>query len=136
MVYVRTARCEVSFSKFPGGSSEVSSQRFSDMIDMKNAISIGRAARSLPSSRPDEPVSNQTVHRWITAGVHGVRLEAVKLGAKWMTDPAAIDRFVRELTESRVKAVGTAGTDDGPEGGGRGGVGVEVGAAAVGVGGG
>ena len=40
------------------------------------------------------PVHAGTAARWITAGCRGVRLEAQRIGARWFTTPAAVERFV------------------------------------------
>jgi len=80
------------------------------MIDTSKAIPITRAAKLVPSqTRPDRPVCTATVHRWITYGVHGVKLEAVSVGGKWATTPEALDRFFRAVTERRLAAKGGGG---------------------------
>jgi excisionase family DNA binding protein len=43
-------------------------------------------------------VSTTTVHRWITRGSNGVRLDAAKLGSCWRTSEQAIQRFSDRLT--------------------------------------
>jgi excisionase family DNA binding protein len=43
-------------------------------------------------------VSTTTVHRWITHGSNGVRLEAAKVGSCWRTSEQAIQRFSDRLT--------------------------------------
>jgi hypothetical protein len=40
------------------------------------------------------PVHAGTAARWITAGCRGVRLDAQRIGARWFTTPAAVERFV------------------------------------------
>ena len=35
--------------------------------------------------------------RWITHGVDGQRLEAVKVGGRWMSTVAAVERFIERL---------------------------------------
>jgi len=48
---------------------------------------------------PAKPPNLSTVWRWITAGVHGVRLEAVRLGGCRFSSREAVQRFVRALNE-------------------------------------
>lgn len=61
------------------------------MIDLKteSLISLHEAARSLPSNRAGKSVNLSTVFRWIQKGVttqNGrVRLEAIRLGGRWLT---------------------------------------------------
>jgi excisionase family DNA binding protein len=43
-------------------------------------------------------VSEGTLHRWISKGSNGVRLEAVKVGNRWRTSEEAIQRFSESLT--------------------------------------
>lgn len=43
-------------------------------------------------------VSKATLHRWITSGVKGIRLEAVRVGGLWRTSAEAIQRFSEDLT--------------------------------------
>ena len=82
-------------------------------------LSITQAARRLPSSRNGRPVSFASVFRWILKGVRiwdgrTVRLEAARLGRKWVTTPAAIQRFVMAQTpelesQDKLKRIRTPG---------------------------
>jgi excisionase family DNA binding protein len=47
-------------------------------------------------------VSKATLHRWITYGTKGVRLEAAKVGGRWRTSEEAIQRFSDCLTPRRA----------------------------------
>lgn len=44
-----------------------------------------------------------TISRWITRGVRGVQLEAIRDGGLWKTSQAALDRFRARLTGQVVK---------------------------------
>jgi len=66
-------------------------------------ISLGQAARRLPSYRESRPVSPSTLWRWISRGVlladgSHVRLEAVRLGGRWLTSIPALERFTQAQT--------------------------------------
>jgi hypothetical protein len=66
-------------------------------------ISLYQAARQLPPSRRDRPVTFSCVLRWITKGAKGpngqlVRLEGIRLGGRWLTSREALIRFSEALT--------------------------------------
>lgn len=55
----------------------------------------------IPSRCPTQAgrrVHLSTALRWVTRGVRGVRLEAVRLGGRWVTSLEALDRFAARLT--------------------------------------
>jgi hypothetical protein len=74
------------------------------MIDLRNesTISLTQAARLLPPGRRDRPVSLSCVLRWVLDGVKTpngvVRLEAVRLGGRWITSVQALERFAARQT--------------------------------------
>lgn len=67
-------------------------------------LSLAEAGRSFPPHRGGgESTRPETVHRWITDGVRAadgsrVRLEAVRIGGRWVTSEPAVDRFIRRLS--------------------------------------
>jgi hypothetical protein len=66
-------------------------------------LNLGQAARRFPSYRESKPVNPSTVFRWITGGVRlpggaRVRLDAVRLGGRWLTSVQAIERFIAAQT--------------------------------------
>ncbi len=69
----------------------------------ETTVSLGAAARSLPPSRRGRPVSISCLFRWIRDGVKlpsgvVVRLEAVRLGGRWITSIEALKRFADRQT--------------------------------------
>jgi Protein of unknown function (DUF1580) len=52
----------------------------------------------LPLVRPGHRVHLSTIIRWKDRGVQGVRLEAVRLGGRWVTSREALARFVSGVT--------------------------------------
>ncbi len=79
------------------------------MINLANSLSLPQAAKRLPPSRNGRPVSTSTLVRWILHGLLGpdgeiVRLEAVRLGSRWVTDEGALQRFVERLTPDMTKS--------------------------------
>jgi hypothetical protein len=69
----------------------------------ESVLSLAAAARRFPAGRRGRPVHPATLTRWILAGVRRpggrrVRLEAVRLGGRWVTSREAIGRFVAALT--------------------------------------
>jgi hypothetical protein len=62
-------------------------------------LTFAQAARRLPRLRNGRPVSPSTVWRWCSAGLHGVRLETVKVGGVTCTSTAALQRFFAALSD-------------------------------------
>src|SRR5262249_31064794 len=66
---------------------------------------LTRAARRLPRTLQDKPVTLSCLLRWVLSGVRGprgerVRLEAARHAGRWDTSPGAIRRFVAAQTPS------------------------------------
>jgi hypothetical protein len=66
-------------------------------------IGLCEAARRLPPGRSGRPASFSCVLRWITSGVPGpdgrrVKLEAVRVGGRWLTSEQALARWAERLT--------------------------------------
>lgn len=72
-------------------------------ISAEQTISLTEATWLLPSGRKGRPVHLSCVLRWITNGSSApggrrVRLEAVRLGGRWITSREALARFAEALT--------------------------------------
>lgn len=68
-----------------------------------SGLSLSQAARRFPPFRENKPVAPSTVFRWIFSGVRlpdgtHLRLEAVRLGGRWLTSGPAIERFISRQT--------------------------------------
>jgi hypothetical protein len=66
-------------------------------------MNLYEAARRLPPGRGGSPVSFSCVYRWVKKGAPGpdgsrVRLEAVRVGGRWITSEEALQRFSLRLT--------------------------------------
>jgi hypothetical protein len=64
---------------------------------------LTRAARRVPRTRRDRPVTLSCLLRWVLTGVTGpdgqrVYLEAARLAGRWVTSPGAIRRFIAAQT--------------------------------------
>jgi hypothetical protein len=70
------------------------------MIDLtvESPISLAEAATKVPSFRVGKKTHVATIHRWIQHGVRGVKLEAARLGGRWVTSDEALQRFAEALT--------------------------------------
>src|SRR5262245_5802633 len=75
------------------------------MIDLstESALSLTQAARLLPPGRGGRPVTLSCVLRWVLTGARGpsgerIRLEAVRVGGRWLTTREALQRFAEALT--------------------------------------
>ena len=79
----------------------MSSTAAASVLD-ETVLSLTEAARRVPSYRGGRPVSLSCIMRWILDGVktpHGlVRLEAVRLGGRWITSAEALKRFAAAQT--------------------------------------
>jgi hypothetical protein len=66
-------------------------------LTYETLLSLSDAARRLPPYRQSRPVSLSCIMRWILAGVRTprgrVRLEAIRLGGRWLTSVEALERF-------------------------------------------
>jgi hypothetical protein len=68
-----------------------------------DALGLSAAARLLPAHRGTGRASPSTVWRWIRTGTctsdgRVVKLEAARLGTRWLTSTAAINRYMAALT--------------------------------------
>jgi hypothetical protein len=75
------------------------------MIDLttETPIPLAAAARLIPPGRGGKNTHLSTLLRWILKGSKDssgefVRLEAVRLGGRWMTSREALQRFAERLT--------------------------------------
>jgi hypothetical protein len=81
----------------------VLTEQLLEEIEAGQAETLTRAARRVPRTRQDRPVTLGCLLRWITTGViasNGLRvhLEAARLAGKWVTTSGAIRRFVLAQT--------------------------------------
>jgi hypothetical protein len=67
-------------------------------VETEKLISLARAASLVPPARRGKKTHISTLVRWITQGVKGVKLEALRLGGRWFTSAAAMQRFAERLT--------------------------------------
>jgi hypothetical protein len=68
----------------------------------ERVITLVEAARLVPPGRGGRPTHLSTLLRWINPGVRGVRLEAARLGGRWVTSHEALQRFAERLTAARA----------------------------------
>ena len=85
------------------------------MFDLtcERGLSLAEAAKLIPPSRGGKRTHLSTILRWILHGAKGpqgsvVRLEAVRLGGRWLTTYEAIHRFTERLTPQLDSAALTA----------------------------
>ena len=72
-------------------------------IQSGGGLSLSAAGRLFPAHRGEGTVDPSTVFRWVTRGTRAadgrpVRLEAVRVGGRWLTSRGAVARFVTTLT--------------------------------------
>jgi hypothetical protein len=83
-------------------------------VSSESTISLTQAARLLPPGRRGRPASLSCILRWVLTGARGpsgerVRLEALRLGGRWVTSREALQRFATALTP-RLDTPAPAGT--------------------------
>ena len=86
------------------------------MIDLEreHLISLAQAAKLRPAGRQGRPTHVSTVYRWISRGVRGHRLEAIRLGGAWYTSVSALQRFANLLSHESVQIPLSTPTDQSP----------------------
>lgn len=72
-------------------------------IQSGDGLSLGAAARLFPGHRGGAAVNPSTTFRWVKKGAKTpagviVKLEAVRVGGRWLTARGAVARFVAALT--------------------------------------
>jgi hypothetical protein len=72
-------------------------------IQSGGGLSLSAAGHLFPGHRGNGTVDPSTVFRWVTRGTRtangqAVKLEAVRVGARWLTSRSAVARFVTALT--------------------------------------
>lgn len=79
-------------------------------IEIRNEklINLSQAAGLFPPSRRGRPVHVSCLMRWIMEGVRTssgrIRLDAIRVGGRWVTSIEAIERFAAAQTPSRPDA--------------------------------
>jgi hypothetical protein len=74
-------------------------------ITRESTLSLAQAANLLPPGRGGAQPTLGCVLRWILKGAKSpsgepVRLEAIRLGGRWLTSREALQRFAERLTPS------------------------------------
>ncbi|MBP3959528.1 DUF1580 domain-containing protein [Gemmata sp. G18] len=72
-------------------------------------IPLSQAAKRYPGHRGATRLHPATLTRWILKGVKGlngtrVKLEALRVGCRWLTSEAALQRFTESLSEGEGSA--------------------------------
>jgi len=72
-------------------------------ITAESTITLAQAAALLPRGRNGARVTLGCVLRWVLQGAKSptrerIRLEAVRLGGRWVTSREALNRFAQRLT--------------------------------------
>lgn len=67
-------------------------------LTTESLISLPEVLQLLPPGRRGKRPHLSTVVRWIARGTQGVRLEAIRLGGRWVTSREALQRWAERLT--------------------------------------
>jgi len=86
------------------------------MIDItkEELFTLAEAAKRIPRRRGGKKCNISTMYRWCTEGLHGIRLEAVKIGGTRCTSAEALSRFFQRLTEADEGLNGPSEADTDP----------------------
>lgn len=81
-------------------------------IQCGEGLNLSAAGRLFPAHRGEGTVGPSTVFRWLTKGARStggqlVKLEAVRVGGRWLTSRGAVARFVQALTTASTHAPAT-----------------------------
>ncbi|WP_439628793.1 DUF1580 domain-containing protein [Gemmata sp.] len=79
------------------------------LLNGEALIGLTAAGKLFPGYRGESPLNPSTLFRWITSGARAtsgvrVKLEAVRLGNRWVTSVEAINRFASSLTTASLPA--------------------------------
>lgn len=82
------------------------------LLNGETLIGLTVAGKLLPGHRANNHINSTTVWRWIRKGVRTasgtvVRLEAVRVGARWLTSREAVARFIAQLTAASCEGTGS-----------------------------
>ncbi len=85
------------------GSSATDIPQVLSEIQSGEGLSLSAAGHMFPAHRGKGTVDPSTVFRWVTKGMRTangwrVKLEAVRVGGRWLTSRGAVARFVAALT--------------------------------------
>ncbi len=69
-------------------------------IETENLLPLAKAAGMLPG-RQGKRCHESTVLRWVLKGCNGVKLEAIRMGGRWLTSLQALQRFAQALTPNQ-----------------------------------
>jgi hypothetical protein len=72
-------------------------------LTIETSLSLAEACRLVPPSRRGKKTHLSTLLRWITSGAktpdgRTIRLQALRLGGRWVTSREALQRFAEALT--------------------------------------
>ena len=76
------------------------------MIDpfKETMLPLAKAARKIPG----RTVSPQTIYRWCSTGIDGVKLETLVIGGRMQTSIEALEAFFAAVTEAKQSAQSSA----------------------------
>jgi hypothetical protein len=70
---------------------------FVGRILAEDLLTFSQVAKEIQEQQPGSRLHVATVHRWALRGCRGTKLEAVRVGGRWMTSRQSVHRFLRAL---------------------------------------
>lgn len=84
-------------------NAEVAMNDIFDEVAQGQGLALTAIAKILPNAYSGKPVNIATVLRWVLTGIKlpdgtRVKLQAARLGGRWVSTPGAVKRFVMAQT--------------------------------------
>ena len=86
--------------------------RFEGTKKKLELITLANAAKHFPSRRRGRPAHVSSLIRYVTRGMKGHRLRAVKAGATWCTTLAWLEEFCTALASSAIHSPAPAAGEE------------------------
>jgi hypothetical protein len=102
----------------PAEEHPVLTEQLLEELETGQGEDLRRLARYAPSNEAGSGIHSATLHRWIMKGVKvpsgkRIRLEAARLGGKWVSTRAALRRFILaqnpDLPDGQPRPIRSAG---------------------------
>jgi hypothetical protein len=87
-------------------------RRFDGTKEILELITLTEAAKRFPSRRRGRPAHVSSLIRYVTRGLKGHRLRAVKAGATWCTTLEWLEEFFAELASGAIESSAQMAADE------------------------
>jgi hypothetical protein len=89
------------------------------LMNGEKLIGLAAATLLVPGHRANQHVAVETLWRWVVKGAKAttgtrVKLEACRVGSRWLTSAEAVGRFVENLTAASIESDGEGEKNEPP----------------------